>query len=59
MVYGRWSSYTCMKQNYKTSCNCFKCGGEEAKGGIDKGGNVTNVQRKSNWNYHYETLRVS
>jgi hypothetical protein len=27
-VYGRWTSYTYMKQNKATSCNCSKRSGE-------------------------------
>jgi hypothetical protein len=31
-VDGGWTSYTCMKQNKETSCNCIKWGGECFKG---------------------------
>jgi hypothetical protein len=30
--YGGWTSYTYMKSNKETSCNCFKWGGEGAEG---------------------------
>jgi hypothetical protein len=53
-VYGRWTSYTCMKQNEETSHNCFKWGGEEVEG-ERYGGNVNNVQYKPNQNCHYES----
>jgi hypothetical protein len=53
IVCGWWTSYTYMKQNKETSCNCFKWGGEGLRG--RDGGSVTNVQYKSNQNYHYES----
>jgi hypothetical protein len=31
-VYGGWTSYTYMKQNKETSCNCFKWGRRGARG---------------------------
>jgi hypothetical protein len=45
---------TYMKQNKKTSCDCFKWG-QKGLTGRDVGSNVTKVQYKSNWNYDYET----
>jgi hypothetical protein len=57
-VYGRWTSYTYMKQNKETSCKYFKWGGEGAVG-RDNGGNVTNVQYKSNQNCHYSGVSHS
>jgi hypothetical protein len=43
-----------MKQNKKTSCNCFKWVGEGAE---EEGlwGNVNNVQYKTNLNCHYKS----
>jgi hypothetical protein len=35
------------------SCNCFKCCGDGVEG-ERQGGDVTNVQYRSNWNCHYE-----
>jgi hypothetical protein len=32
MVYGRWISYTSVKQNYETFCNCFKWVGRRLGG---------------------------
>jgi hypothetical protein len=40
-VYGRWTSYTCMKQKKKISCNCFNVG--RGLKGRDDGDKVTNV----------------
>jgi hypothetical protein len=47
IVYGRWASYTYIKQNLETSCNCFKRSGEGVEG-RDNGNNVNNIQYKSN-----------
>jgi hypothetical protein len=44
----------CMKQNEETSCNCFMWGREGVEG-RDNGGDVTNVQCKSNQNCHDES----
>jgi hypothetical protein len=56
MVYGRWTSYTYMKQNYETSCNCFGCGGEGVEG--ERQLYIVNVQCKSNPYCHYESLPI-
>jgi hypothetical protein len=49
------ASYTYMRQNSETSCNCFKQGGGGLGGGQgDSGGNLTNVQCKVIWNCHNE-----
>jgi hypothetical protein len=53
-VYDWWTSYTYMKQNKETSCNCFKWSWEGV-GGRDDGGDLTNVQCKPNWNCHNES----
>jgi hypothetical protein len=50
-VYGGWTSYTYMKQNKETSCNCFKWGGERV-GRRDDWGDITNQ------NCHYESPPV-
>jgi hypothetical protein len=57
MGYGWWTSYTYMKQDEETSCNCFKWGGEGIDG-TDDGGNVTNVQYKLNQSCNYESPSV-
>jgi hypothetical protein len=44
-----------MKENNETSCNCFKLGGEEVKGG-GGGEDLTNVQCKLIRNCHNESL---
>jgi hypothetical protein len=46
-VYGAWTSYTYMKYNKETSCNCFKWGGRGLRGPED-GCYLTNVQYKPN-----------
>jgi hypothetical protein len=51
MVCGCWTPYFYMKQNWKTSC--FKWGEGELKGG--DGGDLNNVQCKSNCSCHYES----
>jgi hypothetical protein len=49
-----WASYSYMKSNDETSCNCFK-GGGEVYGGEDCGDNLTNVQCKVIQNCHSES----
>jgi hypothetical protein len=51
--YGLWTSYTYMKQNYETSCNCFKWCRDRVQWG-DGGGELTNVHCKPIWNCHNE-----
>jgi hypothetical protein len=50
-LYGRWTSYTYMKQNEEIFCNCFMWGMEAVEGRDDRG-DVNNVQYKSNRNCH-------
>jgi hypothetical protein len=53
-VCGRWTSYTYMKWNKETSCNCFKWGGEGVVG--EKGwDDLTKVHHKPNRKCHYES----
>jgi hypothetical protein len=52
--YGGWTLYTSMKQNKETSCNCCKWG-EEGVEGEKRWGDLTTVQYKPNWNWHYES----
>jgi hypothetical protein len=53
-VYGGWISYTYMKWNKDSSCNCFKWVRERVKG--ERGwGDVINAQCKLNRNFHYES----
>jgi hypothetical protein len=42
------------ERELKTSCNCFGWGGEGLRG-RDNGGNVNNVQCKSDWNCHFKS----
>jgi hypothetical protein len=53
MVYGRWTSYTYMKQNKETPA--ITLSGVGRGRGRETMGMVTNVQYKSNWNCHYES----
>jgi hypothetical protein len=53
-VYGGWISYTYMKQNNETSCNCVKWGREGLRG-RDGGSDLTNAQYKPIWNCHNDS----
>jgi hypothetical protein len=52
--YDWWISYTYMKYNDETFCNCFKWDEEGLVGG-DVGGNLSNLQCKPIQNYHSES----
>jgi hypothetical protein len=55
MLYDRWTSYTYMKQNYKKPLVIALSGTGRVLRGRDDGGNVKNIQYKSNWNCHCES----
>jgi hypothetical protein len=53
MVYGIWTSYNIWNRTKKSLSIALSGAGRELRG-RDKGGNVTNVQYKSNQNCHYD-----